>query len=129
MKDRHQAQAYPLRLPDGLKAQVMQAAEEMGRSLNAEITARLQASFTPLGAMDLPQPVQEAIASEIANNGGSDAEALTRLVLAGQAHGGTFLYATISPHTTFQQFREMLDAGKKIIPPDAVIVMERGQSK
>lgn len=45
MSDRHQAQAYPLRLPDDLKARVADAAKENGRSLNSEITARLAASF------------------------------------------------------------------------------------
>lgn len=51
MADRHQAQAYPLRLPDDLKARVVGAAAAAGRSLNAEIIARLQQSFeSPEGA-------------------------------------------------------------------------------
>lgn len=117
-----------LRLLPDLRQKIEESARANGRSMNAEVSARLEASFTEAPA-SLPQPVQEAIAMEIADNGGTEAEALTRLVLAGQAHGGTFLYATISPNTTFQQFREMLDAGKKIIPPDAVIVMESGKKE
>lgn len=45
MADRHQAQAYPLRLSEELKERVAAAAKEAGRSLNAEIAARLQQSF------------------------------------------------------------------------------------
>lgn len=49
MKDRHQAPSYPLRLPPELKAKVEESAEAQGRSLNAEIIARLQDSFTAGG--------------------------------------------------------------------------------
>lgn len=45
MADRHQAQAYPLRLNEELKERVAAAAKEAGRSLNAEIADRLQKSF------------------------------------------------------------------------------------
>lgn len=47
MSDRHQAQAYPLRLPDDIKEKVASAAKAAGRSLNAEITARVADSFEP----------------------------------------------------------------------------------
>lgn len=45
MADRHQAQAYPLRLTEDLKERVSDSAKANGRSLNAEISARLQRSF------------------------------------------------------------------------------------
>ena len=45
MTDKHQAQSYPLRMPADLKERVVGAAKESGRSLHAEIVARLQASF------------------------------------------------------------------------------------
>jgi hypothetical protein len=45
MTDRHQATSYPLRMPDELRERLREAAEESGRSTNAEIVARLQASF------------------------------------------------------------------------------------
>ena len=47
MTDRHQAQSYPLRLPADLKAKVEEAAAASGRSLNAEIIARLEITFVP----------------------------------------------------------------------------------
>jgi len=45
MNDRHQTPSYPLRMPDELRRRLEEAAEESGRSVNAEIVARLQQSF------------------------------------------------------------------------------------
>lgn len=127
MEDEDHYTRITLRIPRELHAQLNKAAFVTSKSQNAEIIARLQASFHPLGALSFV--VQQAVDQMVEETGCSPAEALDRLVLAGQANGGTFLYATIGPNTTFQQFREMLEAGKKVIPPDAVIVMERGHSK
>lgn len=96
----------------------------MGRSLNAEIASRLEDSFTSSTAT-LPFAVQEAVAGEVEARGGTPLDALTRLVLAGQASGGTVFYATINPQTTFKQLRDMLEAGKTTIPPSATVVTER----
>lgn len=57
MSDRHQAQAYPLRMPDDLKARVAESAKANGRSMNAEIIARLDASFA--GPADHLNDVQD----------------------------------------------------------------------
>ncbi|MDO9357900.1 MAG: Arc family DNA-binding protein [Polaromonas sp.] len=43
--DRHQAPSYPLRMPDDLKAKLSEAAAASGRSLHAELLARLQDSL------------------------------------------------------------------------------------
>lgn len=45
MTDRHQAPSYPLRMPAELRERLEEAATETGRSVNAEIVARLQQSF------------------------------------------------------------------------------------
>ena len=45
MTDRHQSPSYPLRLPEELRQRVVDAAKASGRSLNAEVISRLQASF------------------------------------------------------------------------------------
>jgi hypothetical protein len=42
MTDRHQRTAYPLRLPDDVREELQKSADEIGRSLNAEIVARLK---------------------------------------------------------------------------------------
>lgn len=41
------AEQYTVRFPDGLRDQIKAAAEANGRSMNAEIVARLEASFQP----------------------------------------------------------------------------------
>ncbi len=43
--DRHQQKAYPLRLPDTLKAQLQHQAIDNRRSLNNEIVVRLEDSI------------------------------------------------------------------------------------
>ena len=45
MTDRHQAPSYPLRMPAELRECVVNAAKTSGRSLHAELIARLQQSF------------------------------------------------------------------------------------
>lgn len=47
MTERPQAPSYPLRMPDELKERLQEAAQESGRSVNAEIVARLLESFVP----------------------------------------------------------------------------------
>ncbi|MCK8648886.1 Arc family DNA-binding protein [Ralstonia insidiosa] len=47
MNDRHQQKPYPLRISTELRDMLEGAAGVNGRSLNAEITARLQESFDP----------------------------------------------------------------------------------
>lgn len=47
MTGKHQQQSYPLRMSDELRERLEEAARESGRSMNAEIVARLQASFVP----------------------------------------------------------------------------------
>ena len=47
-----QADKYLLRLPDGMREQIAEAARENKRSMNAEIVARLEASFSSLHVVD-----------------------------------------------------------------------------
>ena len=46
---------YMLRLPDGMRDRIKEAAASNNRSMNAEIVARLEASFSPpLGILNQP---------------------------------------------------------------------------
>lgn len=118
------ADQFVARFPDGLRDKIAVVAKENGRSMNAEIVARLQESFNHQ-ANGLTFPIKQAIADEMEDRGGTEEEALLRLVLAGQANGGTIFYATISPQTTIKQLTGMLESCKQIIPPDASIIIER----
>ncbi|MEZ1423383.1 Arc family DNA-binding protein [Pseudomonas monteilii] len=54
MSDRHILPPYSLRLPQELRARLEKAAEISRRSLNAEMVARLEDSFTPSPSITLP---------------------------------------------------------------------------
>lgn len=45
MEDKLQKTPYPLRFPDGMREQIAEVAKANGRSMNAEIIARLQDSL------------------------------------------------------------------------------------
>lgn len=113
-----------LRLLPELRAQIEDAARQHGRSLNAEVTARLQASFDQPSA-ELPFAVQEAIEIEQEQRGGTPQEALVRLAKLAMANGGTLLSVTMTPGTTVKQLSAMLEASRTIVPPDASIILER----
>lgn len=112
-----------LRLMPELRLQIEGAARANGRSLNAEVTARLQTSFE-VNPAALPPLVEQAVKGEMTARGGDKTAALIRLVLAAQAKGGTIFYAQLTSKTKFHEFLAMLDAGKTIIPPDASIQFE-----
>lgn len=52
MTDRHQQPPTPVRMPDDLKAQIQAQAEANGRSLHAELLARLEASLAAAAATE-----------------------------------------------------------------------------
>jgi L-alanine-DL-glutamate epimerase-like enolase superfamily enzyme len=119
-----QTPPFGLRLLPDLKTQVMRAAAIAGRSMNAEIVHRITQSFEG-GAGSLPQCVQDAVEDEIEARGGTPEEALTRLVLAGQSRGGTVFQVTLQPGTKLQDMKDLLEAARHVIPPDADILVDR----
>lgn len=62
------ADKYIVRFPDGMRDRIAQAAKQSNRSMNAEVVARLQASFDgPLGAQsEVAQQLADARAQTIA---------------------------------------------------------------
>lgn len=113
---------FGLRMQPELKKQVEESATANGRSINAEIVTRLKSSFEM--AASFPFPVQQAIDDLREETGCTATEALVHLVLSGQNHGGTVLYATVGPGATMRQFKEMLLNREVEIPDDAAIVVE-----
>lgn len=59
------ADQYTVRFPDGLRDRIKDAAEENGRSMNAEIIARLEASFLPARGSSYASPDAAAILESI----------------------------------------------------------------
>lgn len=56
------ADQFNLRLPDGMRDQIKAAADQSGRSMNAEIISRLEASFAPAGLKASDKDESDAIA-------------------------------------------------------------------
>jgi len=79
---------YVLRFPDGMRERIKDAAAENNRSMNAEIVARLEASFTA------QQPDTEHIVTKVLDN---TLEKLRKLspeeleILMGRGKGGGFV--------------------------------------
>ena len=117
------AEQFVVRFPDGMRDKITETAKVNNRSMNAEIVARLQSSFE--GAAGFPFAIEQAIEHEQEERGGTRDEALTRLVLAGQAQGGTVLHVVMPKKVTIKEFGELLRASEKVIPPDANMIVER----
>jgi hypothetical protein len=103
-----------LRLLPDLRDKIDIAARENGRSINAEVTARLQGSFDFLA--DLKPVVREAVSDVMAKQGCSPADALEALVLAGQANGGTVLCIRITPGMTLKEVRDAINTMAEVVP-------------
>ena len=112
-----------MRIPQELKHSLDKAAFVNRRSLTAEVVARLQSSLE--GTASMPFAIEQAIEHEQEERGGTREEALTRLVLAGQAKGGTVFQVVVPRAMTMQEYRELMKASEKIIPPDANMILER----
>lgn len=119
-------QQMKVRLPADLKQHIEDAASAARRSLNAEIVARLQASFDASG--ELPSAVRDQIDEEAERMGISSQDALTRLVLAGAQPGAPMvLYIKADASMTIEQYRALFEAAKEFTPPDATVVLDQGQ--
>lgn len=116
---------FGLRMLPSLKERIAREAFVAGRSMNSEIVTRLESTFAA-APTNLPPAVQAAVEDDIDAHGGTPAEALTRLVVAGQSNGGTVLNITLSGDMPLARLVEMLKAAQAAIPPDASVVVRRG---
>lgn len=66
-ESRH-ADKYVVRLPDGMRDRIREASEANGRSMNAEIVARLQASFDGNGNTEEVRNLKSALTSKDLQN-------------------------------------------------------------
>lgn len=119
-----------LRISPDMHSKLHQAASLNGRSYNAEIVNRLKTSFDPNASSQplpppapLPEQVQQAVNDEMAKRGGTPDEALTRLVLAGQAEGGVLFNLRVGPGTSAKKLHEILNVALRLIPADAKTVV------
>lgn len=93
MSDRHSISPYPLRMPENLRSALEEASQKVGRSLHAEILARLESSLHGAGC-DLSEDLLESIGLQ----------ANLTLALAAELEGGELSAAQ----------RRSLDALKRV---------------
>lgn len=78
-------QSFPLRMPPELRTKVEEAAKTNHRSANAELTARLEASFDPFANIPLDGDTKHAIEREAWRSGRTaEAELAQRLAVTRQ---------------------------------------------
>lgn len=112
-----------LRVPPELHTQLHKAAFVAKRTFNAEILSRLQSSFEERPASTLPPAVDQAVQQEQKERGGTRDEALTRLVLAAQAQGGTVVNLRVGPGTSIPKLHAILEVTMKSLAPDTKSVV------
>ncbi|CAN7309464.1 Arc family DNA-binding protein [Cupriavidus necator] len=118
---------FGLRLQNDLRAKLEAAATESGRSLNAEITERLIASFgegpsvTPLMSAAIAEALGDVM--EYAHEHGvTPDEALAGLVVAALNQEAQPVYFfVIDKDMKMAQLREMFAATKEYFPEDATV--------
>lgn len=67
--NRSKPDQYQLRFPEGMRERLKQAAEDNSRSMNAEIIARLEASFERADSLQIPEHLSRRIEAAAAANG------------------------------------------------------------
>jgi len=118
------ADKFIIRLPKGMRDLIAEKAQSNNRTMNAEVVARLQSTFEPNPAA-LPPLVDQAVKDEMQARGGSQADALLRLVLAGQSNGGQVLSIRIAPGMTLKEVHDAIGAMVEAVPNAANVVIER----
>lgn len=113
-----------LRITPEMHAKLHAAASASGRSYNAEIVARLQSSFDTTSAA-LPPLVDQAVKDEMKAHGGSETDALLRLVLSGWSNGGQVLSIRIAPGMTLKEVSDAMNVMVKAAPNVGNVVVER----
>jgi len=120
------ADQFVVRFPDGMRNEISEAAVTNGRSMNTEIVHRLRQTFQPIApTIDYPEEVVIAVQDEMDERGGTFAEALARLVLAGYSGGGTLLTIKAARKTSYGAILQALDTSKTVVPPNTRVLFAR----
>lgn len=116
---------FIVRLPDGMRDMIADAAKLGNRSMNSEVVRRLEASFEPSNAVS--PTVLQSIQDAAAEWGTSFDEALERAVLSGVSpNAPQVLIIRTTRNMTVAEMRKLFEAGKGHISPDANVIFEKG---
>lgn len=116
---------FIVRLPDGMRDMIADAAKLGNRSMNSEVVRRLEASFESSNAVS--PTVLQSIQDAAAEWGTSFDEALERAVLSGVSpNAPQVLIIRPTGNMTVAEMRKLFEAGKGHISPDANVIFEKG---
>lgn len=110
-----------LRMPPEVKEQIEAAAKANGRSMNAEIVARLQASFSET---EFSQAINTDVLNYAHANNLTVREALNALVAAALMSPPIY-YVSIEKDASFKDVSTALRQLRAIAPDDASLLAER----
>lgn len=130
------AEQFVVRFPDGMRDKIAEAAKANNRSMNAEIVARLQASFAPAitsanakisGADERDEGVYEEVSEFAKKRGMSYRDALMLLVQAGlQPDAPQIIHIRVGAGATMQEVKTIISEAAAIADPSASVIYERG---
>lgn len=129
---------FIVRLPDGMRDRIAEAAKASGRSMNAEIVARLQASFVPAitsssvkfsGLEESDEEVRHQVSEFAKKRGMSYRDALMLLVEAGlKPEAPQIIHIRVGAGATMQEVKSIITEAAAIADPSASLIYERDNS-
>lgn len=118
------ADQFLVRLPEGMKQEVVASAFANRRSMNAEFVYRIRQSFQPAAPeAGLPEEAKAAIQKEMAARGGTFHEALMRLLTAGEQRSGMVLNLTVHKGMTVQDLSTALQGLAEALPAGTEVAL------
>ena len=118
---------FIVRLPDGMRDQIADAAKQLRRSMNTEVVARLAASFHTSDPNEDPLAhVRPDIEQFAAKHGMSFRSAIETLVTSALAPDApAVVYISIQPGTSVAEVQQQLRALRPGVPADAAVITDR----
>lgn len=111
-----------IRLPAELKASIEEVARLNTRTINAEVVARLQESFT--SGTSLPLALRDEVQAYADEHRLDFDTALARVIVGGARASDKVLYIQPSAGMTMEEMRQLFTAAGDYVPPDAEIVYD-----
>lgn len=116
---------FGLRLQPDLKERIEAAAKANGRSMNAEIVSRLEASFEGSFVSQLSPAQRVLVEMRAKERNMSEDQALAELIVAGQAHGApAVIYLQVQPGTSPDTFMDAFLMARKHFPEATEVMVD-----
>lgn len=126
-----QADKVLVRMPDGMRDHLKDAAKANNRTMNAEIVARLEGSFEAHtgAAARLPLLAEEYIEEQLVKHGIDRTSAIEAMAAKAQSASGTVIIIHYSPRLKLNEFRDALNQMLENAPDEAHVLIYPSNSK